>query len=171
MWKIRLKMNCPATATVSRISSAATELVADPELSCRELYRDELLLVLPKNHRLADCADLSVGDLRDERIIPVPEATSPAFHRYVESFCETEGGFHPIVTGECSSSFTALRLVECGVGITFVPLSYEGLFPEHLCYRRLHGFRPELPVYCVTGREPATATMRNFLRILFARFR
>ena len=153
------------------ITRADPGLAADRELVCRELYRDELLLALPRRHRLASLPEITVGDLRDERIIPVPEATSPAFHHYVESFCATEGGFHPIVSGECSSSFTALRLAECGLGITFVSQSYEGLFPERLCYRRLRGFRPELPVHCVTGAEAPSAAQRNFERILFRRFR
>ena len=152
------------------VTRAAPELVADGEFSCRELYRDELLLVLPRDHPLAARRGIAVGDLRGERIVPVPEVTSPALHRYVESFCETEGGFHPIVTDECSSSFTALRLVEYGGGVTFVPQSYEGLFSDHLCYRRLQGFRPELPVYCIVGRGAFSAAMRNFLRILFRRF-
>ena len=153
------------------ITRAAPELAADRDLVCRELYRDELVLALPRRHRLAALPELAVADLREERIILVPEVTSPAFHRYVESFCETVGGFHPIVTGECSSSFTALRLAECGLGVAFVSQSYEGLFAEHLCYRRFRDFRPELAVHCVAGAETPSATMRNFRRILFRRFR
>lgn len=153
------------------ITRADPGLAADRDLVCRELYRDELLLALPRRHRLAAGAEIAVGDLRDERIILAPEVTSPAFHRYVESFCETEGGFHPIVSGECSSFFTALRLTECGLGITFVSQSYEGLFAEDLCYRRLRNFRPELPVHSVTAAGAPSATRRNFERILFRRFR
>ncbi len=145
-------------------------LLDNDELECQYLYMDELYLVLRNDHPLASKQDLSIADLRDERIILVPQTTSPALHAYVRQICETHGNFIPIVRDESSSSFTALRLVEAGMGITFVPAAYLGMFADRLVYRQFPSIQTALPVYAVFSKERKSIVRNHFLALLKRRF-
>ena len=163
----------------SRIKSHTLDLVLtrfdqtlfdNDELECQQLYMDELYVVFRHDHPLATKQDLSIADLSDERIILVPETTSPALHSYIRQLCETHGNFIPIVSDESSSSFTALRLVEVGMGITFVPAAYWGMFANRLVYRQFHSIQTAIPVYAVYPKEQKSILRNQFLSLLKKNF-
>lgn len=136
------------------------------ELLCKQIYLDELFVVFRNDHPLANKKNLSIDDLKDERIIMVPERTSSAMRTYVRQLCVTKGNFTPKVSDESSSSYTALRLVEAGMGITFVSTSYRGMFSEHLVYRKFDAMQMGIPIFAVTSKDRKSPIRDTFLALL-----
>lgn len=150
---------------------SSPELFLDEELHCENLCADELVAVLPRQHRLAGIGDFPVRLLADESFIMVSERTSAAFRHFFFEFCRRYGRFTPRVVGEINNSYAALRLTAAGLGITIVSSAYCGMFKEELCFRRFTGAVPQLPITAVWSAERETPALANFLHILREEFR
>ncbi len=146
------------------------QLFEDETLVCRKLFDDELLAVMPRSHALAKRRSLKVADLAEEKIIMVPQKTSPAFYESIRALCREQGHFQLKIAGECSNFYTAQHLLLAGFGVTFLPSSHEGLFPEALAYRRFSDCSPRSSVYAVFGDLPGSAPLHTFLGLLTKHF-
>ncbi len=128
---------------------------ADDRLICRKLFMDKLMLVVPKDHRLAAAKRIRVADLAQENFILVPGEVSAVFRNYVLDFCRIRGSFNPRIVQEVSNNYTALRLVAAKCGITLVSSAYRGTFAEHVTYLELDDFQPELAMFALyPGNRP-----------------
>jgi len=143
-----------------KVDLAFLRLGADPKpdcegFSCRKLFMDQLLLAVPKGHRLGKKSRIHVADLAPEHFVLVPGAVSAVFRNYVLDFCRSKGGFEPKIVQEVNNNYTALRLVAAGCGVTLISSAYKGTFSEHLSYLPLADFQPELPMFalCPEDRE------------------
>ena len=93
----------------------------DRELNCVALFDDPFLVVLPRDHRLADAAVVELSDLAGERVIGSPSLCSP-WGTDFRVLCE-QAGFEPDFEPRYrSADFAALQaIVATGRGITLVP--------------------------------------------------
>lgn len=108
-------------------------------LSIEPLFREELLLALPINHRLCKQNSIQIDDLKEEPFIFLNEAH--CLVENIESFCN-QNRFQPIVTTRIHQLVTVQNLVALGHGVSFVPrMACQGANGK-IVYRTLSGPRP-----------------------------
>lgn len=106
------------------------------ELSSVELFSEDYLICLPEGHRLAAQEEVSFAELRDERILQGPRNANPEGFDAVVAAC-MGAGFSPRSLGIYGSYLDHAGMVAAGMGVSFVPVSFDGLRPHGVVYRRL----------------------------------
>lgn len=123
-------------------------------LTVHELFREALLLALPRGHRLAKGRrSLPLEALPTEEIILLSEGHCLA--EQVLTICRMNRGESRI---ECGQLESLLALVAAGLGIAFVPeMSVRERPEKHVVYRRLGPPEPERVISVVHKRTRALA--------------
>ena len=142
----------------------------EEHILCKKLFDDEILLAMPKDHQLAEHSQISVSMLKEEKLIMVPEKTSPAFYDSISKLCRDHGRFELKAAETCSNFYTAQHLSEAGFGITLVPASHENMFPQRLVYRRFQGNPPCSTVYTAQRDDCKSYAAEVFLKLLRSYF-
>lgn len=119
-------------------------------------HQEPLVLCLPKGHPLCGAADVSFGDLRQERFIMYERKWAPGFHDRIIDRC-LEAGFSPVVSNEIDEMYVAPALVAAGEGIAILPKMVIQDPIENVCVKDL-----TLPNLC-SELGIATRTMNHSL--------
>lgn len=100
----------------------APNIVLPPEVNEKILYKENFVLILPADHRLAKkkITDLSV--LKNETFILPQLSTGIGYVEAILRICRN-AGFNPTIAHESAHSIGVLRLVEAGLGISIEPVS------------------------------------------------
>ncbi|MEX3565137.1 LysR family transcriptional regulator [Micrococcus endophyticus] len=78
--------------------------------------REQLLVALPRAHRLASASSVAMADLAEEEWITLPGGSMSALTNRLQSLART-AGFVPRVREHAPDSWTQTLLVDAGVGI------------------------------------------------------
>ena len=107
-----------------------------PQLVVREIWRDELRVVLPAAHRLARKARVAVEHLAGEPFLMFPRGLGCGLTDHVLGLCN-RAGFVPHVAQEAREGTTIMGLVAAGIGIAILPDSYARASIQGLVHRPL----------------------------------
>ena len=143
-----------------------SDLPADDTLIYEHLWNDRLAVAMPAGHPLTRKKKLPVASLAGESFILVPERTSGAMRQYLAQFFHTKGGFSPHADFEIYNTYTALRMVAAGLGVTVVAESYIGTFARQIAYRYFSDASPEVPLLTIRAADNRSRTADIFLDIL-----
>lgn len=135
--------------------------IAGERLHIEPLFTEELLLVMPRGHRLERRPRVTLKDVAEESFVLLNDAH--CLTRDALSFCHRRG-FEPIVTSRMSQLMTVQELVALGQGVSLVPEMARRLDTSpSRSYRSLSGEKPT--------RTIALAWHENrFQTALFRRF-
>ncbi|MCR8946623.1 LysR family transcriptional regulator [Streptomyces sp. OUCMDZ-4982] len=122
------------------------------DLVVRPLLTDRLIGLVPDGHRLADAAEVSIGELADESWI----AGCPRCRRQLVEVCE-ESGFTPRIDFATDDYPAVMGLVGAGLGVAVLPeLAVESVRPK--------GART-VPVAPAIEREIVALTLPDLARV------
>lgn len=135
-----------------------------------QLVKEEMLLVLPRDHRLLggqhDVAvpAISLKSLKDEQFILVRRRGAPGMYSNLIDAC-VRAGFTPTIAIEVDRMLTNISLVAAGVGVSAVPASMKGFHEESVAYCRILDGGPHLgaPVTLVCRQENTAPAVEQFL--------
>ena len=99
---------------------SVTERIESHGLGLQQLVSEELVAVLPQEHRLGKRRRVRMAELRGEEFIGYREG---AKLRELLSFAGRDAGFEPRVTLESNESQRIRRLVARGLGVAILPRS------------------------------------------------
>ena len=138
-------------------------------VSIEPLFREELLLALPRNHRLSDCKEVTLEDIRDEPFVFLNEAH--CLVENIESFCNQQN-FQPLVTTRIHQLETVQNLVAQGLGISFIPqMACMANANSNLVYRSLQGPKPSrIIVVCSNPYRYQSQLLQNVLKAVREQF-
>lgn len=121
----------------------------DAGLSVVPLGADELVLVVPPDHRLARRATVQLSELADERFV----LTEPGFglRSAVQDLLRTVG-IRATVAFEGQDIHTLVGLVSAGLGVTIVP---RRNYPQDVRMLRIVGVRAQRDVVMIAPPEPS----------------
>lgn len=120
----------------------------EPGLAMADLGRDELVLVVPPEHRLAQRATAALSELAGERFVLM----APGFGlRPAVQALLRDAGIRPRIDFEGQDIHTLVGLVSAGLGVTIVP---RRRFPESVRSLRIAGARAERRVVMAAPAEP-----------------
>lgn len=101
-------------------------LDSDDNFDITVLYTEPIHIVLPKKHELASKNFLEIMDLKDEKFILPLSTTGYGLSEYIIDGCQASG-FTPEISYWGGQSLPMIELVKEGMGIAFVPASYENI--------------------------------------------
>jgi DNA-binding transcriptional LysR family regulator len=139
-----------------------------PELAFAELALEELLVVLPRGHKLLGARQASGVDLLDlaaERFILVRRPGAPGIYENVILACRA-AGFEPDIAAEVPHMLTNINLVAAGVGISLVPASMREVNLQQVGYHRIRS-DPKLtaPLTLVWLESNTDPLLKNLIAI------
>ena len=141
-------------------------LSTDDTLLYEHLWNDKLVAALPAGHALTKKQKIPARSLAQESFILVPERTSGSLRQSLAEFFRTRGGFSPRADFEIYNTYTALRMVAAGLGVSVVAESYIGTFSDQICYRYFSEDSPEIPLLVIRAADNGSKTAGIFLSIL-----
>ena len=89
-----------------------------PDLACRLLVREPLLLLVPPGHRLADRLSATMEELRDEPFVVMKQGHG--LRNHVFELCRA-AGFEPRISLESNQLDGVREMVAAGWGLAIVP--------------------------------------------------
>ena len=128
-------------------------LVTDPQAANLEyihLMEDTFSVILPQGHPLAQCAALSLDQLRQERFIFL----EPEDNQAVEDWM-AHNGFLPHIQYRVKDDYTIMALVENGLGISILP----NLVLSRMPYR-VHAVGLQPPLHAADRDHTAQKRLR-----------
>lgn len=133
------------------------------------LFREELLLAIPRNHRLSDCGEVTLEDIREEPFVFLNEAH--CLVENIESFCNQQN-FQPLVTTRIHQLVTVQNLVAQGHGISFIPqMACTANANGNLIYRSLQGPKPSrIIAVCSNPYRYQSQLLQNVLKAVREQF-
>ena len=132
-----------------RIDIGLVEPVDDPALVTETMFRQELMIAMPRNHKLAVRQRVPLSDLVNEPHILVERDAAPDLHDTVIAAVKN-AGFNLKIVHEADSLRTAAFLVAAGAGLTFLPEVIRQAHRTDIVFRPL---QPALPNAAVTGPD------------------
>jgi DNA-binding transcriptional LysR family regulator len=142
----RVMISCEesnSSALLERVAERRVDaaLVRMP-LNCRDLIveplvDEDMLAVLPANHRLNRRRRIDLADLADDSFILFPRPIGPDLYDSIIGACR-EAGFAPSISMAPQIS-SAANLVAAGFGVAMVPASIQQIQVEGVSYHELKG--------------------------------
>lgn len=118
-------------------------------LEIHELFEEELQLVLPAHHPLADKPQVRLSDIQSLPFVLLGEAHCLTDN--IVSFCRQKS-FHPVSVERTSQLATVQELVALGHGISMVPEMARQLdHSKQRVYRSISGVKPTRKIVLVSN--------------------
>jgi len=146
------------------ISILSTPPEPPVSLNCQLLVSNEIVVALPKGHRLAQLPHVPLKLLENEAQIVVAPDRIGSFYEAIYALC-LQAGFTLKPRHVIDHPQTTLALVSAGLGVSLVPSSYQNIQRPGVVYRTIS---PTLKVSLVVAwrREEASLVVHSFLDIL-----
>jgi DNA-binding transcriptional LysR family regulator len=141
----------------------------DRELAVEEIWKEPLVVALPKGHWLERQTAINPKNLKDEMFVMVPDYGSGGLNDAIRAVC-LAGGFSPRVRAEANQLQAAIWSVHVGLGIALVPETLRHLHRENVHYRPLTK-SPLLPASMVWHRENTSPILERFRQVAHATVR
>lgn len=133
------------------------------DIAALELFREELVVAMRRDHRLARLRGrIPVAALAEENLISFSRTVGTTLHAQLTMLCN-RAGFTPRVTQEARENSTLMGLVAAGIGIAVVPATLTQISVGAVTRRRLDAADATTATWLATPRENATALARAFL--------
>jgi DNA-binding transcriptional LysR family regulator len=149
---------------VGMIRPPRTEVLADLETAL--LLREELLLVMPRDHRLAAITPLHLGMFAAEPFV-MYSRSSANLADYIHGLC-LKAGFSPRVVQEVFEMPTAIGLVAAGVGVALVSASMRRIRAPGVIYRKLSDEGAWSEILLTHRRGAVSPALAHFLAAALA---
>ena len=169
---VKLKMT--ELCTLDQVNALRTEIVdvgflhppiEAPFLKLFALKGERLIVALPQTHPLAQQPHLPLKALAAEPFILHPRYEGPVLYDQILKLCRN-AGFEPYIVQEEVKNQTRVGLVAAGIGIAFVPESFQPLGFTGVSHRPLVGESPELQLAVAWRQEQASPVLKEFLQVV-----
>lgn len=131
-------------------------------LTVEPLFEEELLLVLPKGHKLAKAKKIRMEALADDPFVMLNEAHCLADS--ISSFCRRKS-VQPVTVERTSQLATVQELVALGHGISIVPAMARKIdLSDRRVYRSFEGEKPLRTVAMMWNEHRAQSDAQRWLR-------
>lgn len=134
---------------------------ADDSLTMRVLWREPLVVALPRSHRLAGRKRIATKELAEESFLLVH---APGFLDQLMHICAL-AGFSPSIVQEARSTPTIVNLIAGGMGISIVPASLRNLQRQGVIYRSLEAPAPTIDLAVMWRKNDRSPALHTFLQI------
>jgi DNA-binding transcriptional LysR family regulator len=136
-----------------------------PDLECRLLAREKLIVALPAQHPASHCRAIDLKDLSKERFLLPPRGSMSGICEKIIEACH-RAGFDPQHTLPTRNAETALFLTAGNLGIALIPQSFRRLKVSGVVYRPLEHDIVVTNMYGIRRKESESTLVDNFWSVL-----
>ena len=136
-----------------------------PTISQLTLSREELVVLLPAAHPLADKPTVTIGDLANEKFILGSKDAWEAFRAHFFALCYA-ANFSPVIAQEASTSDGIFGLVAANTGVALYTRCAENIQRKGLVIRPLAGRHKPLDTLVCWRKDILTPTVARFAQFL-----
>ncbi|MGL3108648.1 LysR substrate-binding domain-containing protein [Bradyrhizobium sp. BR 1432] len=136
---------------------------AERDLTSKLAWREEVVLAVPRSHRLAQRKRIALGDLASEDHV-VLDPDSSDFARYVQKCC-VDAGFLPKVSQQVVDAQSIPSLIAAGFGVALVPRSIARFTTTDIVFRPIRPSPPMADVYLVFREDETSMVVHNFIKL------
>ncbi|UCS93641.1 LysR family transcriptional regulator [Echinicola marina] len=133
-----------------------------PNLNHQPVFRESFALVLPENHPLNENNLEDIHQLANEEFILPTRSDGELYYRLQLSICE-DHGFSPKIAHETVHGHTVLNLVGHGLGITFLPTSFQKVTNAAVKFIELKDIPQRAEITAVWNKENPNPSLKKFL--------
>ncbi|MBS9523411.1 LysR family transcriptional regulator [Litoribacter alkaliphilus] len=137
--------------------------IPSPEMGERLVFSETFSLVLPHHHPAPDPPNLS--ELKTEKFILPPKTDGDLYYKVQLSICE-DAGFLPDIAHETVHGHTVLSLVDHGLGITFLPTSFQKVTNVNVKFIELKQIPQRAEITAVWFKNNPNPSLRKFVELL-----
>ena len=141
-----------------------------PDLAFRLLVKEPLMVVLPRDHRLAALKAISPGDLVGETFVTV-SATAPVLRVVIDNYLK-RSGINITPAHEADHLAMGMSLIASTRGVGLLPAYAQNLLPSSVTTRPLKGDTPTIDLvlgYKKSNQSPILKLLLSRLEELVAR--
>jgi LysR family hca operon transcriptional activator len=143
----------------------------EPDLTSREILRENIVVVLPSNHRLAKASRISIGMLDDLPCITFSRGAFPLRNIVASLYKQERMRIRSVQ--EADSVLGHLNMVAAGLGFALLPEYVESILPRNVIVRQLD-YNPVpsislVAAYRTNDKLPALHAFMEMLDECFAR--
>lgn len=94
------------------------------------LLKEQLVILLPKQHPLANRSQISLADLKDDAFISLEKNSS--LHQMLVEYCH-QSGYDPNIQLYSDNPNTFREILDLGIGVTLIPsITWQNISFDHL---------------------------------------
>ena len=134
-----------------------------PTLQSQYVSTTQILLAVPKGHRLESKAQVFLKDLLGEPFVWFPRSALPAYYDRVAAACH-DGGLTMRVVSEAASEPMLLGLVAAGVGVTLALDRGHGHY--NCAFRQVSDLQFALDAHAIWRGDDPSPILPRFLAVL-----
>src|SRR5712664_482190 len=141
-----------------------------PELAFRLLVKEPLMVVLPRDHRLAAREAISPGDLVGETFVTVSD-TAPVLRLVIDNYLK-RSGINITPAHEADHVTMGMSLIASTRGVGLLPAYAQNFLPSSITSRPLEGDAPSIELvlgYRKSNQSPILKLLLSRLDELVAR--
>lgn len=161
-----LEMSTVEQFEALRIGRIDAGLIRQPpknmEYAFEIVEKEQLMVVLPSSHPLAERSDVTLSMLANESWILFPRSVNTNLYDHLQKIFRN-AGITPNVVQEASVIQTQISLVESGLGITVVPAGVRRIQDPGVVYHNLRS-KGSGTTIAYFWREDRTSPMINAMR-------
>jgi DNA-binding transcriptional LysR family regulator len=134
------------------------------EVRLEPIIDEEMIVVLPRGHRLEAAEAVTLASLSEETFTVPPRSISPG---YYDSMISTfnRAGLCPRIGQESATLAAIPSMVAAGFGISVVPRSLNQLNIDHVVYRPIAGGVLHAPIALACRRRNCPPTTRHLMDV------
>ena len=136
-----------------------------PHLSERKMQQDQSIVLLPRNHVLAERECINLEELRHEQFILGSESDWLVWRQYFFQIC-SQAGFQPQVVQEVSSTTGIMSLVAAKMGIAVLAQSLRNYIRPEVVAVDLHSSINSTFISAVSAPHNDNPCLKPFLEHL-----
>ena len=145
------------------IGFLTANLAHDPILTTKPIHRNQLMLAIPRGNHLSASKSVSLEVLAREPFILVSRHLAPAYHDLIVSWFRDHGCSVNVVY-ESDNLFNTLTLVECGLGVAFLPAGLKDA--KGVIFKKVDAKPPSLELLVAYRRNSESEVVRSFLAVV-----
>lgn len=131
-------------------------------LKSEHILEEGFVAVLPKEHRLADKADLRVKDFAGERIVTYAPTVGASYYHAIMAALR-RAGVYPVMVQEVSQTLAISTLVAAGVGVAIAPAWIAHNPSPYVVYRPLDEIPAEVELLVAWQAEEKSKLVLEFV--------
>jgi DNA-binding transcriptional LysR family regulator len=135
------------------------------ELAVQPLAEEDMIAVLPANHRLSRQPQIVLAELAGDSFIFFPRPIGPDLYDFMTNACHA-AGFTPTIGMESPQISATANFVAAGFGVTLIPASIRQIHAEGVSYHELRGKPLRTGIALVHRQRERAPTVLNFVKIL-----
>ena len=129
------------------------------------VFQENFALVLPKNHFLNETNFESMAQVANEKFILPTKSDGEIYHQLQWSICE-DAGFLPQIAHETVHGHTTLKLVESGLGISLIPISFSTVTNAAIKFIALENIPQKAEITALWNPQNPNPSLRRFLEMI-----